>query len=289
MSKVALHKGEKRTENISSVLEELRSDIEKKLNDKKSIVIKPDLTSAHKQSVSIHLNTLKALLDFLTSITKQEIVIAGSARIGSTEEAFKNFNYYELESDYNVKLIDLYKEEDCEKIEIYSRDLNPVKTRVPKIILNSDFLISVSSLKTDDSVIASMGIKNIAGSFIDRPLNHDGYKAINLSIAKLMEVSPPDLSVIDGFDSIEGEGPARGDLVNMNLALAGLDFLSVDTIGANIMDFNPYKIGYLSHCRENNLGNGDIADISILGNVDMSRVKKHFRPHSKYEDQLKWE
>ncbi|MFW6230100.1 MAG: DUF362 domain-containing protein, partial [Halanaerobium sp.] len=256
MSKVALHKGKGRKENISSVLEEIRTDIEKSIKGKKSIVIKPDLTSAYKQNVSIHLDTLKTLLDFLTSITNQKITIAGSARIGSTEEAFENFNYYELENDYNVKLVDLYKEKKCKQIEIYSRDLNPVKTKVPEIILDSDFLISVSGLKTDDSVIASMGIKNMAGSLVSRPLNHNGYKAINLSIAKLMDLTPPDLSIIDAFEAIEGEGPTKGDSVNMKLALAGLDFLSVDTIGANIMGFNPYKIGYLNHCRENNLGEG---------------------------------
>lgn len=288
MSKVSIQKGENRKENIKKSLIEIEDEIRDGLKSVNRIIIKPDLTSAQKQSVSVHRHALESVLDFFSNLPKKEIIIIGSARIGSTKDAFNNFGYYNLKKKYDISFIDLYEEE-CKEVEIYSRDLNPAKTCVPKIVLDDDsYLISVSGLKTDDSVVASMGIKNIAGCMIDRPLNHSGYKAINLSIARLMSVRSPDLSIIDAFEAVEGETPTRGDVVNMNLAIAGTDFVSVDTIGATIMGFNPYKIGYISHCREESLGEGEMEKIKIVGNTDVDRVKKDFRPHSKYEDQLKW-
>ncbi len=290
MSKVSIQKGEDRKKNIKKSLKEIEADVRKKLKKRDRIIIKPDLTSAQKQSVSVHRHALEAVLDFLTNLSNKKITIVGSARIGGTKEAFNNFGYYNLKKKYDIDFIDLYEREDCEMTQIYSRDLNPTKTCVPKIILNDkSYLVSVSGLKTDDSVIASMGIKNIAGSMTDRPLNHNGYKAINLSIAKLMSAASPDLSVIDAFEAVEGESPTRGDVVSMNLALSGTDFVSVDTIGATVMGFNPYKIGYLSHCREDLPGEGEVTNIDVVGNTDVARVKRNFRPHSKYEDQLKWE
>ncbi len=288
MSKVSLQQEDKRKEAVLGAIRNIESEIQEKLKGKKKIVIKPDLTSSQKQTASTHSDSLKALLIFLSEHTNSEVTIAGSAKIGSTKKAFNNFGFYNLKKSFNINFVDLY-EEDCEEIEIYSRDLNPVKTSIPKIIMESDFLISLSGLKTDDSVIASMGIKNLSGVLVERPLNHDGYKAINLSIANLMEHASPDLSIIDAFEAIEGEGPINGDIVRIKAALAGLDFLSVDTIGAHLMDFNPYKIGYLSHCRERNLGEGEISKISIVGNTDIDKIKRSFRPHSKYEKQLAWE
>ena len=289
MSKVSLYKGEDRFTNIAQSLSRLESQIKEGIKDKKRIVIKPDLTSAYKKGVSTNYKALEAVLSSLTRFTDKEITVAGSARIGKTKEAFSNLGYYNLKKSFELNFVDLYEEDDFESIEIYSRDLNPLKTKIPKIITESDFLVSISGLKTDDSVIASMGIKNMAGSLVERPLNHDGYKAINLSIANLMKVAAPDLSVIDAFEATEGEGPTRGDLITMKLALAGLDFLSVDTIGANLMGLNPYKIGYLSHCREESLGQGEISKIKVVGNTEVAKEKKKFRLHSKYEDQLNWE
>ncbi len=288
MSKVSLIKGENRFNNVLESLEILGEDLTDKIRGKKRVVIKPNLTSTEKQVVSIHVDALEAVVKFVSRYTDSKITIAGAAGIGKTEEAFKNFDYYRLRKKYNVGFANLDKRK-CDEVEIYSRDLGPMESKMPQIIKRSDFLISLSGLKTDDLVVASMGIRNMAGCLIDRPLNHEGYKAINLSIAKLMEDFSPDLSVIDAFYGVEGDCPAYGDSVEMKLALSGLDFVSVDTVGAMLMGVNPYTIGYLSHCRTNQLGEGGVADIEILGNTKIEKEKKEFRLHSKHEEQLKWE
>lgn len=288
MSKVSLIKGDHRSQNILKALRELGDNLVNQLRSKKRVVIQPNLTSAEKQLVSTHVDALEAVVSFVSKYTDSKITIAGAAVIGKTEEAFKNFNYYRLRKKYNVSFANLHQRK-CDQVEIYSRDLEPTQTKIPQIIKESDFLISLAGLRTDNSVIAAMGIKNIISCLVDRPLNHQGYKAVNLSIAKLMEEIPINLSVIDAFYGVEGASPAFGDIVEMNLALAGLDFVSVDTIGATLMGINPYTIGYLSHCKENKLGEGRLSEIEIIGNTYLEKEKKVFRLHPKHEEQLKWE
>ncbi len=289
MSKISLIKGDKRKENIIRALKKFKPELKKKLSSKNNLLIKVDLTSDQKQEVSIHKDALEAVASFLSEFYKNTITVAGLAGIGSAEEAFKNFNYYQLKKDYNLQFVDLKEEKIFQQVEIYSRDLAPLKANIPEKVMESDFIISIAGLKMDDSVIASMGIKNIANCMVERPINHDGYKAINLSISKVIKKISPDFSVIDSFVAIEGEGPARGDSVDHCTALAGFDFVSVDTIGAALMGLNPYKIGYLNHCANEDLGEGEISKIEILGNISLNKAKKNFRIHSRYEEQLQWE
>jgi uncharacterized protein (DUF362 family) len=289
MSKISLIKGKNRKENIIQALNEFESELKDKLANKNKLLIKVDLTSDQKQEVSTHRDSLEAVISFLSKFYKQTITVAGFAGIGSAEEAFKNFNYYQLKDDYDLEFIDLNKEKVFKSVQIYSRDLAPLRTNVPQKIFDSDFIISLSGMKMDDSVIAAMGLKNISGCMTERPINHNGYKAINLSIAKVAQEITADFSIIDAFKAIEGEGPARGDVVEMKIALAGFDFVSVDTVGSLLMGLNPYKIGYLSHCADDNLGEGDVSEIKILGNTTVSKAKKKFRTHSRYEEQLQWE
>ncbi len=285
MSKVSLIEGDDRYQNISSSLENFREEIILKLKGKKKIVIKPDLTSAEKQDLSIHFEALKAVLDFFFSISSLEVIVLGFAGIGDTEEAFKNFEYYKASKNKNLKFVSV-KKEDCVETEIYARDLSPIKTLIPEILLEKDFFkISISGIRMDDRSIAHIGIRNITNSLITRPLNHDGYKSINLSIAKLMTVICPDFSIVDAYQGMEGDF-LSGDSVYLGIAFSGFDFVSVDTIGSMIIGLNPYEIGYLSHCVDNSVGVGEIAKIKTIGNTEVEKVKRKFRKSSNYENQL---
>ncbi len=288
MSKVSIATEKERKKNILSSLNSSKKEISGNIKGKKNIIVKPDLTSAENQMLSTHPETLAAILDFISELTDEPITIVGVVGIGDTKQAFERFGYREIISERkNVSLVDL-KDEEVSGIEIYARDLSPVEVDIPNIVLESDFIISVAGLKTDDSVIASMGIKNLSGFLTSRPLNHNGYKAINLSLAKLAENLNLGLSILDGFYGIEGDGPSRGDSVEMRAAVTGTDFVSVDTVGAVLMGINPYKIGYLNYLDKEGAGTGKIGEIDIIG-ADPEKIKKEFRLHSRYEEQLNWQ
>ncbi len=288
MVKVSLIQGENRYENVFSALKQIEGEIREKIKSKKHIVLKPNFVSSSIQLAATHVEAVLALLDFLKPITNEKITIAESAALGTTEEGFKNFGYYALQNHYNIELKDLTKDTFTEE-EIFDQNLKPLKIRIANTILQSDFRISLAMLKTHDTVVATLTLKNmIVGSLEHKSMIHQGYKAINLNLAKLAEIIPPHLSVIDGFLGMEGEGPVEGTPVQTNLALAGKEFLAVDALGSYVMGFDISQIGYLYYCQQKKLGEGNIKNIQVVGNANLEEIKKQFKPHSTFAEQLKW-
>ena len=98
----------------------------------------------------------------------------------------------------------------------------------------------------------------------------------------------PHLSVIDGFEAMEGDGPVGGIKVSWGIALASLDPLAADTVVSSLMGFPIEQVGYLHYCRLAGLGQGDLSEIDIVGE-DLATCARHFRPHQTYDHQLKWQ
>lgn len=287
---IALVKGSNRYRNISKALNLIRNDIRLSIKDKKKILIKPNFVSVERQLAATHVDAVKALLDFLQELGIEKFLIAEGPAYGKADEGFKNFNYYQELGDYDIEFRDL-DDDEYNKVKLFDENLKPLDFRVSKTVIESDYRISVTPLKTHDTVIATLSLKNmLVGALIGNDKNklHQGYNAINLSLCKLAEIIPPNLSVLDGFLAMEGNGPIEGDSVKLEIAIAGIDFLAVDSIASMIMGFDPEEIGYLNCCRKKGLGIGDISKIHILGE-DIESCKRKFKPHSTYEEQLNWD
>jgi uncharacterized protein (DUF362 family) len=65
---------------------------------------------------------------------------------------------------------------------------------------------------------------------------------------------------------MEGDGPSRGTPVDSRIALASVDPVAADTLGARLMGFDAKKILYLSAMAEAGMGQGDLDRIKLLGN-----------------------
>jgi len=286
MVKVSLAKDKTRYDTVRKALDMVKEDVEKDIKDKRSILFKPNLVSPYHPLSSTQVDTAKATLDFITQFTDKAITIAeGSAY--DTATAYKNYLYLDLKREYNVKLVDL-NNDDYEEVEAFDSRFNRIPFKVAKTVLESDYIISSAVLKTHDTVIATMAIKNIVvGSLIHKKRIHQGYPATNLNIYKISRYVWPKLAIIDGFVAMEGRGPESGEPVDMKIAIASNDPLSADVVGAYIMGFNPEEIGYLHYCRRMNLGEGDLNKIQVVGE-DIDKVKRKFRPHPSYEAQKKW-
>ena len=96
----------------------------------------------------------------------------------------------------------------------------------------------------------------------------------------------PDLSIIDGFIGMQGNGPVDGSPIKMNLALASLDPIAVDVCAAKLMGIDPNMIGYLSHILK--YEKYDESKIQVIGNTSIANEKKEFRLHSNSRRQLNW-
>lgn len=291
MKRVALVRGEDRYSNVLRTLGFIEDEIKPQLEVKKRVLIKPNFVVVDQQLAATHVDAVRAVLDVVTKFTDQQITIGEGAAEGPTEVGFERYGYYDLKNEYNIRFIDLNKD-DAVEVEIFDSNLNPMPIKVARTVMDSDFRISVAPLKTHDTVIVTLALKNmVVGSLcgVEAMTSiHQGYPAINKSLFKLAQIIPPHLAVIDGFEAMEGEGPASGTPVDMKIALAGTDFLAVDTVGTNLMGFDINDIGYLFYCREAGLGEGDMSKIELVGNASLEECRRKFKSHSTAEAQLGW-
>jgi len=261
------------------------------LKGKRRVIVKPNFVSTSRQLAATHVDAVRAVLDFVAKHYSGRVTVAEGPSGSDLDSGLRNFDYLKLESEYGVEFVDL-NEDDSVEVEVWDRDMNKIGVMVAKTVIKSDYKISVTPPKTHDCVIVTLSIKNmVVGSLVGGWRNksgiHQGYKAMNLNIAKIAELVLPHLSVIDGFEGMDGDGPVGGELVNLRIAIAGLDALAVDATAARVMGFDPFEVGYLYYLNNWGVGVADSNGIEVLG-IPISEVTRRFKPHYNYRAQLGW-
>ncbi len=291
-SKVAVAHGDNRTEIISRTLSLIEDDVKEKIAKKRRVLIKPNLGFIETNLANTQVETVEAVLEFLRQFYNKKITIAEGTTIGETDEGFVKYGYEKLQDKYNVELVDL-NEDDYKEFRIYDGCLKPKNSvSLSKTMLKSDFIISVCPIKIHDSVVVTLGIKNVAVGSIEKSVRHQihqGAKAINLSLAKIAKKLWPSLTILDGFEAMEGNGPVHGDPVDFRTAVAGTDALATDAIGAILMGFDPEQIGYFHYLAKENIGCADPLKIAVVGDKDYKKLIRRFKPHYSYKQQLDWQ
>lgn len=286
---VALASEEDRYKTVYKALDLIKDDLNQAIGqlnlENDYILIKPSCVVATAKQCATHPVALKALLEFLTPLWEGKVILAeGSSE--NTFEAFENYGYNQLKSEFpNLEFLDL-NYSDCIYLNIFDKDLKPQRVRVANTVVEAPLRISVSPPKTHDSVIVTLSIKNLAvGSILgeDKGLIHQGPRAINRSLAEINKYTFPHLAIIDGWEGMEGRGPVSGRMLATHFAAASLNALAADVLVTKLMGFNPLQIGYL-----NLLGAEKIQEkIKVVGQ-DAGKFQFHFKHHPTYLEQINW-
>ncbi len=291
MVTVSLVKGKKRKDNIKKSLDIISEDIKKGLKAGQ-VIIKPNFVSTSVQLAASHADLIRGILDYFKEFYDEKIIIAEAASpfTGDTSEGFKNFGYHQLTEEYDVELLDL-NEGPFEKIPILDKRGETVHVRVSRLLLDrNNYLISAAKLKTHDTVVVTLSIKNmVMGSIYasDKVMVHQGYKYTNLDLAEVAGRVWPDLSVIDGLVGMEGNGPEYGTPIDVGIALSSTDPLAADRVACEVMGVDFNEVGYLYYCSEKGSGESDLENIDVRGQ-DLSECIRSFRLHSSIEEQYDW-
>lgn len=295
MPVVSIARENNRYTTVQKALSLISTDVRKSIKGKKKILIKPNFVSDHIQLAATHIDAVRAIIDFILPISSGKIFVA-EASAHNTFTGYKNFGYLQLKKDYGIELIDL-EEDDYEEVEILTRkflsNFSTTKVRVAKSVLKADYRISPAMLKTHDTVIVTLTMKNmVMGAVLDKTRMHQGYQAINLNLYKVAKLLPVHLAVIDGWKGMEGNGPVHGNPVDTRIAIASTNFVAADSVGAYVMGFNPEEIGYLSYAAGNfgfeKLGEGNLEKIKTVG-LKLEQARRKFKPYYSYEEQKKWQ
>lgn len=300
-ARVAFTSGSGRRENLATVLEPFREEIQRGIQGKQ-VVIKLNCVGQNGQELMVtHPDAVRATLDFLTPMTDQKIIVAESAVQNANVPPWDEiYGYRALEREYNAVVMEL-NEQPTTWEWILDNNLYPVRIRIINTLLDpNNYVISLTRLKTHNSVVATLTLKNVVmGSPLKIPQQrinekskmHAGNitpKLINFNLFQLAQKVRPDFAVLDGWECVEGNGPANGTPVDHKVALAGPDFLAVDRIGAELMGIPFENIGYLNYCATGGLGQGDRTMIDIIGSDPRDYVIQ-YKLRDNIEDQMRWD
>jgi len=143
---------------------------------------------------------------------------------------------------------------------------------ISKIVKEADYVINVPKFKTHMLTTITGAIKNMFG------IIPGGKKAqlhtLNRSIAEFAEllidiyqIRIPDLNIMDAIIGMEGAGPTNGKIRIINKIISSDNGISLDSVMAAMMGLKPNTIELLQIAKERNLGEIDISNIIIDGEL----------------------
>ena len=275
MSRVAIAKGENPIETAVNALKMVESDVTRALvePEKKPILIKPNYINSKHPSTGITTDgrVVEGVVKFLKERKIGDILIGEGSGFADTIHAFEVAGVDVVADRWNVKLVDLNKDEFLDVST--PNPLNMKKFSVAKTALESS-IVSVPKLKPHRIATVTLSLKNMMGALASKGTMHMG-ASLSENIADLASTLKPRLSVIDGI--IAGEGhETSGNPVQMDLVIAGTDPVAVDAVGAAVMGISPASVKHLQLAQKKGLGTCNLEEITVLGEP-IEKVSRKFR------------
>lgn len=282
MSIVIETKAENLVEGIFKIIKAL--NLEKILTRQKRLVLKPNLTTNLPYPVTTSSEFVEILVVVLRNIYDGEILIAEGSGGCDTKNAFRKLGYEKIAKKFNIKLVDLNREE---RISLKNDNAIVLKEIwYPKILLDS-FLISLPIPKDHSSAVFTCSLKNMFGTYLSKEfvaeydkerLERFGifvakeiwdkgwnkgrlhYLGVHESIFDLNLYKIPNLTICDARMGVKGN-ELGGEEFKVGKVVASFDAVALDAYLAEIFghDFKRVKYLVFSHKKL-----GDAEDFKIL-------------------------
>jgi len=270
MTQVAIVKGRNPPEMTVEALKMV--DAQEALSWGKPVLIKPNYINDRHPSTGITTDgrVIEGVVKFLKKSGIEEVAIGEGSGHSDTFNAFRNAGVDVLAERWNIKLVDLNKDE---FVEVRPPDPLALKrVKIAKTALESN-IISVPKLKLHRITGVTLSIKNMMGAMTPKGSMHTRHLSKN--IADLASIITPCIVVVDGI--IAGEGhETSGNPLEMNLVIAGTDPVAVDAVGAAVMGVDPGTVKHLRYAEKKGLGTCDLNQIEVVGEP-IERVRTKFR------------
>jgi len=213
---------------------------------------------------------------------KNKIFIGDSPGIGSGVDAALKSGYKYLTEKYNVKLINLDNPVPIHKLKDLTDEHVFRKLPVSKKINDFDLIINLAKFKTHGQMGLTLAVKNMFGAIVGthKAQQHFGagtdVEKFARMLIELYYTIKPDINIIDGIYSMEGNGPGSGDPRNTGVLLIGKDGLSLDYTSCNLVNYSPGNIPIFPTAEK--MGLNPDGEIKLFGDkLENLKVKK-FKP-----------
>lgn len=257
--------------------------IEKFIKRSDRVLIKPNVLSARTpdEAVCTHPEVLRAVIRIVKE-TGANITVGDSPGgfLKNIEEVYEISGVGKVAREEKINLVKF----------TFSKTIDgfPISARV----LDADKIISVPKFKTHEITGITGGVKNMYGAIVglhktkchaDAPTENQ----LARIIAKVYSLVTPDLTILDGIVSMEGEGPSAGDPRKTDFIMAGDDAVAVDSVLSVLIGSKPLDYAVNRECRKLSLGETSMDNIEITGDDVSGLMIKNFK-HAKGRMFLKY-
>ncbi len=285
--------------------------VKEKIRKASKIFIKPNLVKVPKESPYakmegayeltftkgdiVQKETIEALVKVLHEWGASNIAVGEAAGGSDTALVYKALGLEELVKEYGVELVDLNY---AEAIRV------PIKNGllldhlwVPKILLDSDYRISLAVMKTIEATCITLCLKNwgmgvppakyyglnkAQAEFrkgLESPLPIHNSKSpkidgqeidVSKEIVDVCSAIGYHLGIIDGFLVQHYKVPSKNyfspqKAERKNLMIASSNMVAVDVVGTRVLGFDPDRILHIKWAAEKGLGTAKMSEIEIRG------------------------
>ena len=141
---------------------------------------------------------------------------------------------------------------------------------VSRDILEADALINLPKMKTHSLTLVTGAVKNMFGivAGVGKSRCHrlaPGARDFSELLADIYSIRPPDLTIMDGIVSMEGNGPTSGTPKQVGKILASTNAVALDAVMCRIMGLPPEEVHHIRHASQGGLGPIDTDSIEIVG------------------------
>lgn len=306
MSIVSLVKGNNRFENVFKALEEAGDEVADKVRGRVIIKVNTVMHRGEGVLANTQPDAIRAVLEYLKRFHTTSIWVGEASR--NPMELFQENQYFHLKDTYDFEFID-FNTLGYDDFQTLSIEHTPIDAKISRAYQEFDCLISLSVPKAHSDVVVTLSGKNMMGFVKEadqdsiwhihgvREFGRDDNlvqctHTIHKNLRTLLQLVRPDIAVLDAFHSFQG-GPvpqcAKGEYVEPRFALAGADFVAVDTIATTLLGFNPADVGYLVYAARDGHGTMDLSRIKIVGNASLDEARFPLTPPPRVETLVQWQ
>jgi uncharacterized protein (DUF362 family)/ferredoxin len=172
-----------------------------------------------------------------------DVYYGDSPSFAPLQRALKKSGIYQVAEKLHLKAADF---ENKERI-FFKEALQNKVFHIARGVLNSDGIVSLPKLKTHGLTLLTGAIKNQFGCIpgITKSGFHAKLEDVEYFSQMLVDLTMflrPRLYIMDGILAMEGNGPRRGQPVDLGVMLLSSDPVALDTVASNIIGLDPRHV-----------------------------------------------
>ena len=254
--------------------------IERFVNKDEKILVKPNLLSAAAadKAVTTHPAVLRGVLRILNEYGCKNVKFGDSPGHGSCEGAVKALGLDESNT-FGAMITPMSEEVHTD----FPEGIACNEFYFCREVVESDAIINVCKMKTHALERVTGAVKNVYGFVCGyrKAAGHVKFPNDTVFARMLSDIhryTHPRLHIMDGIMAMEGNGPAAGNPVAMNVLLISEDPVALDTVFCYLVDVDPEIVPTNSQGSSMGIGTDSEDEIDILlcsesGAVNISRTE----------------